>query len=248
MARKSRKHLQHAQVEENKQNQYTAGIYARTSSEEQKGNSIENQIQIAKTYIQSKAEIKLHKTYVDYGVSSFAHARPSFKDMILDAEAKVIDCIIVKDISRFSRNHLETGDFLERKFPLWGTRFIAISDDLDTLCCDATKMEIALKSIMYYSTSLDISQRTQSAIAVLQRYGSYVPARLPYGYIKEQTEEGIKWSLNEGAASIVQQIFERALSGLSAYAIASELNNKKIPSPNSDFWTSKTILGLVLSR
>ena len=129
MARKSRKHLPSAPIEQKEQKQYIAGIYARTSSENQEGDSVENQIKIAEGYILSNQNIKLHKFYADYGFSSFAHIRPSFEDMLSDIKAGIINCVIVKDISRFSRDYLETGDYIERIFPLWDTRLISVNDN-----------------------------------------------------------------------------------------------------------------------
>jgi len=248
MARKSRKHLQDAPIEHkmhDTQKQYIAGIYARVSSKEQEGDSIENQVRIAEQYIRSNPDIRMYKIYPDYGVSSFAHIRPGFEEMLLDIESKTINCVVVKDISRLSREYIEAGDLLQRIFPLWGTRIISVGDDFDSLHNDATKMEIALRSLLYYSYSIDLSKKIQSAIRVRQETGEYIPARLPYGYVKVQKGNEIDWYPDEKTAPIVHAIFQSALNNKSAYAIAGELNRKNIPAPKSEFWSSGTILRIL---
>lgn len=248
MARKSRKHLQDAPVENKQlstQKQYIAGIYARTSSKDQEGDSIENQVKIAEQFIQSNPDIQLYKTYSDYGFSSFARIRPSFEELLFDIETKMINCVVVKDISRLSREYIEAGDLLQKKFPLWGTRFISVGDDFDSLHSDATKTEIALRTLLYYSYSIDLSNKIQSVIKVRQETGEYVPARLPYGYVKMRNGNEISWHLEEKTAPIVQFMFEKAKNSISAYAIAGELNRQKTPAPSSEFWTSRGVLRIL---
>jgi len=246
VARKSRKHQHNAPAEQKTQKQYTAGIYARISSREQKGGSIENQIRIAEQCIQSNPDIRLHKVYTDFGFSSFASYRPGFEELLSDVEAKTINCIIVKDISRFSRDYIEAGDLLERKFPKWGIRFISVGDDFDSLHDDSTKIEVALQSLWYYSYSIDLSKKIQSAIKTRQEIGSYTPARLPYGYVKAQNGcRCVKWCIDEITAQTVRYIFKNALDGLSAYAIASSLNRLNTLAPNSKFWTSSSVLRIL---
>jgi len=248
MARKSRKHLQNnsdEQITPIVENPYMAGIYARTSSREQKGNSIENQRYIAENYIKDNPDIELVKIYVDCGVSSFDRVRPGFEEMLLDIESKSINCVIVKDISRFTRDDLEAGDYLQRKFPLWGIRFISIGDNFDSLRDDATQLGVALRSLFSYQYSIALSKNIQSVIAAKQKAGTYIPAKLPYGYKKARTKYGIEWKPDEQTAPIVRQIFKDAAFGLSAFAIASKLNKQKIPAPSSKFWSSGSTIRIL---
>ncbi|MCL2033833.1 MAG: recombinase family protein [Oscillospiraceae bacterium] len=245
MARKSRKHLQNTPNEQKSimiEKSYIAGVYTRTSSQEQRGDSIGNQKYIADQYIRENSDIELHKVYVDYGISSFERFRPGFEEMLLDIESKSINCIIVKDISRFNRDYLETGDYLQRKFPAWGVRFISVNDNYDSLRSDATQLGIALWSLLSYQYSINLSKNIQTAIAFKQKTGTYIPAKLPYGYRKIRSEQGVVWIQDENAAPAVQQIFKEALSGLSAFAIAGALNKQNIPAPSSAFWSSGSIL------
>ena len=248
MARKSRKHLQNAPDKQKDPvvgKSYMAGIYTRTSSYEQKGNSIENQRSIAERFIRENPDIELRKVYVDYGISSFNRFRPGFDEMLLDIESKSINCIVVKDISRFSRDYLEAGDYLQRKFPLLGVRFISINDNFDSFRSDAKQLGIALWSILSYHYSIDLSKKIQEVISFKQESGTYIPAKLPYGYTKVHTSHGIDWALDERTAPIVQQIFKGSLSGLSAYAVASELNKQKMPAPSSEYWSSGSVLRIL---
>ncbi|MCL1976245.1 MAG: recombinase family protein [Firmicutes bacterium] len=245
MARKSRKHLQNIPEEQKSsitEIKYIAGIYTRTSSQEQNEDSIENQKSITERYIQENSDIELRKVYVDYGISSFSRFRPGFDEMLLDIELKFINCILVKDISRFSRDYLEAGDYLQRKFPLWGVRFISVTDNFDSLRSDATQLKIALWSLLSYQYSIDLSKKIQEVISHKQATGTYIPAKLPYGYKKVYSKQGTEWALDEQTAPIVQQLFLDVLSGLSAFAVASNLNKQKVPAPSSEFWSSGSII------
>ena len=245
MARKSRKHLHDTLIEQESQKQYFAGIYARTSSKAQEGNSIENQVKIAQQHIQSNPDIRLHKAYIDYDISSFSSIRPAFEDLLSDLEARIINCVVVKDISRFSREFIEAGELLQKTFPSWSVRFISIGDGFDSLHDDATKIEIALQSLLNYSYSIDLSKKIQSAIRAKQENGTFTPARLPYGYIKSRNKEVSDWSIDAEASLTIQLIFRSTLSGMSAYAVAGELNRRKTPAPNSNYWTSSGILRIL---
>jgi DNA invertase Pin-like site-specific DNA recombinase len=248
MARISRRHLQtdstnQKPIEPTKR--YIAGIYARTSSDDQKGDSIENQENICKQFIESTSDIKLHRIYIDYGLSSFARIRPGFNNVLFDVESKKINCVVVKDFSRLSRDYFEASNLIQKVFPSWGIRLISVTDGFDSLHSDETKIEIALRSLLNNYYSIDLSNKIQSVINVRQKSGTYVPARLPYGYTKVKTAEGVKWQPDEKEAPIVKKIFASALNGLSAYRIASDLNKHGIIAPSSDYWASSSVLRLL---
>lgn len=249
MARKSRKHLQNQQqnIQTTKPASptYIAGIYARVSSDDNPDSSIENQINIAEDFINNCPNIIRHKVYMDIGVSAFAYMRPSFEDMLYDIENKIINCIVVKDVSRFSRDYLEAGDLLQKKFPIWGTRFISINDEFDSLYSDATELQMALRTLLAYEYSKDLSKKIRIAISTLQSNGIYIPPRLPYGYKKVQTSDGIQWQLDESTSRVVREMFDFALEGNSAYSIAHNLNTRSISAPKSEFWTPGKVLRIL---
>lgn len=249
LARKSRKHLQNQQQNTQKAKPtpptYIAGIYARVSSDENSDGSIENQINISEAFINERPNIKLHKVYMDSGISAFAVMRPSFEDMLYDIQNNIINCVIVKDVSRFSRDYLEAGDLLQKKFPTWGTRFISINDGFDSLYADATGLQMALRTLIAYEYSKDLSKKISSAISVRQNSGIYTPPRLPYGYKKVKTSQGIQWQLDEPKSKEVRKIFNAALEGNSAYSIASFLNTRSVPAPKSEYWTPGSVLRIL---
>jgi DNA invertase Pin-like site-specific DNA recombinase len=248
MPRKSRKHLHEKSIEQTPKTiepSYIAGIYTRISSQEQKEDSIENQRNIAEGYIRDNHDIKLYKVYVDYGISSFDRHRPGFDEMLLDIETKSINCVIVKDISRFTRDYIEAGEYLQRIFPLWSIRFVSVNDNFDSLRDDATQLKTALWSLLSFQYSIELSKKIQQVITTKLEAGSYIPAKFPYGYKKVRTGQGVEWIRDEQTATVVQEIFKSALSGLSAYAIAGKMNKQKIPAPSSKYWSNGSVIRIL---
>jgi len=141
-----------------------------------------------------------------------------------------------------SLDYLEAGEYLQRIFPSMGVRFISVNDGFDSVHDDATQLSITLWSLLSYHYSIDLSKKIQSVIAYKQEDGTYIPARLPYGYKKVRTEQGVEWAQDDLTAPIVREIFKDALSGFSAYAIAGKLNEQKIAAPSSEFWTNGSVL------
>ena len=221
---------------------YTAGIYARISSDEYlNGVSVENQIHIAEDFIKLNPYIRLHRIYIDRGVSSFAPVRPAFNDMLNDIQNGTINCIIVKDISRFSRDNLEAGDLLQKTFPVWKTRFISINDNFDSLYADATELKMVLRSFAAYMFSADMSKKIKGTINARQKAGMYVPPKLPYGYMKVRSGNGVDWKIDDTKSEVVKGIFTLALEDNSPYKIARILNDNFTPAPNGELWTSSSV-------
>ena len=216
-------------------------------SSDEKGaeSSIDSQQKIIESFLRQNPDITLHKTFVDQGVSSFARIRPSFEEMLLDVENGSINCIITKDISRFSRDYLEAGYLLQKQFPRWGVRFISVSDDFDSLKSDVTQLGFVLKTLFAFTYSQDISRKIQAAIQVNQKAGKYVPAKLPYGYKKVHVAKAVEWQPNEETAPIVQSIFDQALAGYSAYAIANKLNGQQITAPGGGYWSARSVVRIL---
>lgn len=114
---------------------HSTAIYARLSIEDSgkkdNGDSIENQVYIAKQYIEERPYLNLCGTFVDNGETGINFNRPQFNALMDEVKAGRIDCIVVKDLSRFGRNYIETGNFLERVFPFLGVRFVSVNDNYD---------------------------------------------------------------------------------------------------------------------
>ena len=127
MARKSRKKQE---TGEQPEKIYSTGIYARLSvdSGERKNESIETQVEIAKDFIGRQADMELYDIYMDLGKTGTNFGREGFEHMMRDVRLRKINCIVVKDLSRFGRNHIETGNYIEKIFPFMGVRFVAVTD------------------------------------------------------------------------------------------------------------------------
>ncbi len=168
--------------------------------------------------------------YVDGGFSGTNFQRPAFGRMMDDAKRGKIGCIIVKDFSRFGRDHLETGNYLERIFPLLGIRFISINDQFDSEDCMGMTggMGVALKNIINSMYSRDLSKKVRSAMGTRAARGEYMGALVPYGYLKDP--EDVHQLIPDGeAAEVVKLIFTMAAEGKNKSEIARSLNGQGIP-------------------
>ena len=168
--------------------------------------------------------------YVDDGFSGTSFQRPAFRRMMEDAKRGIIGCIIVKDFSRLGRDHLETGNYLERIFPLLGIRFISVNDQFDSEDCMGMTggMSVALKNIINSMYSRDLSQKVKSATRTRAARGEYVGAFAPYGYIKNP--DNIHQLVpDEEAAEVVKLVFTMAAEGKKKPEIARFLNEQGTP-------------------
>ena len=245
MARKSRRYLNTAeqteQTEQTKQpiSPYKAGIYARISVEElEKQSSIDTQLTIAHEFIEANTDIEYMKEYIDIGYSSFDKVRPEFDNMVRDAKSGVINCIIVKDLSRFGRNYLETGHFLETVLPFLEVRFISVAEGYDSNIREfGDTLAMPLRAIINHAYSADISRKVKSVLKMKIKQGTYVSAHTPFGYKKVKTENGIVYAIDNSDAEIIKKIFGFALSGLNIYQITKRLNYDS----SERIWTQKYV-------
>ena len=145
-----------------------------------------------------------------------------------------VDCIVVKDLSRFGRNYKETGNYLERIFPFLGVRFIAVNDGFDTLTAQrgADGYLVPLKNLINEVYSKDISKKSGSALAAKQKNGDFIGAWAPYGY-RKQPDNPRKLEPDETMAPVVRQIFRWRAEGVSVTQIARRLNDEGVPSPSA---------------
>lgn len=213
---------------------YVIALYIRLSIEDYKVDSlsIENQRIMLREYVQSMPEAEAAEVieFVDNGFSGTNFERPQVQALIEQVRASKIDCIIVKDFSRFGRNSIETGYFIERVFPLFHTRFISVSDnyDSDQLHGDTGGIDVAFKYLVNEWYSRDMSTKTKSAKYAKMQRGEYQSTICPYGYRKG---ENGRMEPDPEAASVVREIFRLAADGMSAAAITRELYRQGIPTP-----------------
>ncbi len=210
--------------------------YARLSVEDSGkpgADTIEAQKELIQNYIDAQPDMKLINIFCDNGWTGMNFNRPAFEAMMDEVRAGKIDCIVVKDLSRFGRNYLETGNYLERIFPFLDVRFVAVNDNFDTLTAERSSdgYIIPLKNIINAAYSKDISRKVSSAFTAKRQNGEFIGAWAAYGYHK-CADNPRRIEPDEETAPIVKDIFQWRLSGMSANKIARRLNDAGIPSPS----------------
>ncbi len=220
---------------------YNVGLYVRLSVEDSgkiDGYSLENQIALLENFISDKDELCLHKKYVDNGQSGTTFERPAFNEMMADIRAGIINCVIVKDLSRLGRDYLETGQYIEQIFPFFYTRFISVMDNYDSVSSSAMDdgMLIPLKNIINDSYAKDISKKVSTALEVKQKQGVFLGNYPPYGYQKDPENSG-HLIVDEQVADIVRQMFRWKADGMSNWKIAKTLNDQGVLSPYRYFYS-----------
>ncbi|MCL2343247.1 MAG: recombinase family protein, partial [Firmicutes bacterium] len=188
MARKSRKNAEvSAIVSTPEQVYYTAAAYVRLSSDDRrkKGDSVETQKSIIENFIAVCPDIKLHDFYIDNGTTGTNFDRPAFQKMLSDLEAGVINCIIVKDLSRFGRNTIDSGYYIEKYLPSINARLIAVNDGFDSAHMGPSdSILLPLKNTINEAYALDISRKCRAVQQQYIREGKFVGRLAPYGYAK----------------------------------------------------------------
>lgn len=216
--------------------QYRCAVYLRLSrsdGDQQESNSIKNQRALLNDYLGKHPELYKVDEYVDDGYSGTNFERPDFKRMMQDIEKRNVNCIIVKDLSRFGRNYIETGRYLERIFPFMGIRFIAINDHYDSAeeNDDKGRILIPFNNLINDTYCRDISMRVRSHLDVKRKEGQFIGSFAGYGYQKDPKDKN-HLIIDEYAAGIVQEIFKLKLNGMSAQHIANHLNELGVLPPN----------------
>lgn len=211
-----------------------AVMYLRLSKEDGEkveSNSISNQREIINSYVK-RNQITMVKEYVDDGYSGANFNRPNFKEMIKDSYDKKFDTIIVKDLSRFGRDYIEAGKYIQRIFPENGIRFISVNDNYDSKSADMndTHLILPIKNFINDSYCRDISNKVKSSQKIKREKGDFISAFAPYGY-KKSDENKNKLVVDEQAAPNIKNIFDMKLMGYSSKAIADELNHLGVLTP-----------------
>jgi DNA invertase Pin-like site-specific DNA recombinase len=205
---------------------------SRDDGDKAESDSISNQKALLHEYARSRPELQICSERVDDGFSGVDFQRPSFIAMMDDIKAGLIDCVIVKDLSRFGRNWIESGKYIEQIFPYIGVRFIAINDQYDSLTAKTSGDNISLpfKNLMNDAYARDISIKTKSQLEAKCRKGDFIGSFAVYGYAKDERNHN-KLVVDEFAAGIVRDIFKWRIEGLSNQGIANRLNEMGVLSP-----------------
>ena len=188
-------------------------------------NSIGNQRELIRAFIHEQQDIELYDIYVDDGFSGSNFDRPEFKRMISDIEAGKVNCVIVKDLSRFGRDYIESGRYIQKIFPALSVRFIALTDHYDSFQADVSESGIVLpvKNFINDSYCRDISTKVKSQFEVKRKNGECIAPFALYGYKKAENNKS-RLVPDEYAADIVRKIFAWKMEGMAVSAIAGKLN------------------------
>ena len=211
---------------------YHAALYIRLSKEDESegpSQSVQNQESLLREFVQQH-RLSVYDTYIDDGWSGTNFDRPAFQRMIADIEAKKVNMVITKDLSRLGRDYILTGHYMERYFPEHRVRYISLLDGIDT-GVDSTANDITpFRAIMNDMYAKDISKKIKSVKRDKQRKGQFIGGKPVYGYKMHPTEKN-KIVIDEEVAPIVRRIFALALSGMSCRNIATLLNQEGVPTP-----------------
>ena len=216
-----------------KRNIYAVAAYSRLSREDGdrvESDSIINQQRVIEDYCASRGELHIAEHYADDGYSGTSFDRPAFRQMLTDLKSGKIDCVIVKDLSRFGRDYIDMGYYLERVFPALGVRFIAVNDAVDSEK-GPYDMLLPLKNVFNAQYAKDISGKVRSAFAVKQKRGEFVGAFASYGYLKDP-ERRNHLIIDPAAAPVIRRIFELTAQGIGQVKVAQMLNDEGLPCPS----------------
>lgn len=216
-----------------KQKKYITGLYFRLSQEDERQGesaSIDNQRTMLRKYAEEHG-FEIHDEYIDDGISGTTFQRPGVQQLLDDAKTGVINTIIVKDLSRFGRNYIEVGQYIDYVFPAFGIRFIAIQDNVDTENRDSSTMEMMpIMNVFNEWHAANTSKKIRAVRRANAKEGIYTAKKASYGY-KMGTDKKRAPVIDEETAPIVRRIFEMYASGLSPNKISEVLNLEGIPSP-----------------
>lgn len=232
MARTSKK--RQAPVSVKKDKIYSVGIYARLSVDgtDRKNESIDNQLEMCREFVRAHEDMEIFDCYSDLGKTGTNFQRDDFERLMADVRMRKVDCIVVKDLSRFGRNHLEMGNYLGKIFPFLGVRFIAVNDNFDNMDGDPDTLAVQLKNLVNELYAKDISVKIRSSRVKQFERGSFAGCHPVYGY--DVVKEGNRRMLivNEEAAVIVRELFDRFLRDDTYEEIISWLYSEKIHRPS----------------
>ena len=211
---------------------YHVALYIRLSKEDESegpSQSVTNQKSLLEDFVKQH-RLSVYDTYIDDGWSGTNFDRPDFQRMIADIEAKKVNMVITKDLSRLGRDYIMTGHYMERFFPERRVRYISLLDGIDTGVESSANDITPFRAIMNDMYAKDISKKIKSVKRDKQRKGQFIGGKPMYGYKMHPTEKN-KIVIDEEVAPIVRRIFAMALDGMSCRKIATTLNEEGVPTP-----------------
>lgn len=219
---------------------YKVAIYLRLSREDKDGftvyqqesNSISSQRTLIENFIHKQEDMSIYDTYVDDGWSGIHFNRPGFLAMMKAIEEGVVNCVIVKDLSRLGRDYIEVGRLIQKTFPAFFVRFIAINDNFDSLHADFNEKDlmVPVKNFINDFYCRDISKKVRSCQKIKREKGEFIGAFPVYGY-KREADNHHHLLVDDEAACVVKKIFQWKMEGYSPKSIADKLNESAVLSP-----------------
>ncbi len=229
------------QLQTNMPDMYDAALYLRLSRDDiedggakTESDSIANQRELLRSFVKSQPDIQIFDIYVDDGYSGGNFDRPEFKRMTKDIESGKVNCVIVKDLSRFGREYIEAGRWIEKIYPALNVRFISVTDQFDSNTADFSEKSfvVPVKNFLNESYCRDISGKVRSHQKIKREKGEFIGAFAPYGYRKD-SENKNRLVVDAEAADVVRKIFAWKMEGFSLGAIAEKLNERQVLSPKA---------------
>lgn len=211
---------------------FHAALYARLSLESEANRdrcTIETQMQLLHSFVDGAKDIVVEKEYFDISQTGTDFERAGFDEMIQDMRQGRVDCIIVKDLSRLGRNYIETGNYVERIFPFFGVRFIAVTDGFDSEKDDVSLM-VCLSNIFNEYYSRDLGKKIKAAHRASWKTGKCIARQISYGLMKD-SEDKHKLLPDPETAPVVRTIYELFVAGKQYAEIQRHLKDQGIPSP-----------------
>jgi DNA invertase Pin-like site-specific DNA recombinase len=214
---------------------WNATLYLRLSRDDgdkEESNSITGQRELLRDFLANHSDIREYTIRVDDGWSGSTFERPGFQKMMEDVKAGRTNCIVVKDLSRFGRNYLDAGEYIEKIFPFLGVRFIAVNDNYDSLGGKKSSDDLIIpfKNLINEAYCRDISVKIRTQLEIKRNKGQYLGSFATYGYLKDEQDKN-KLVVDEFAADIVRDMFQWKLEGVSPQDIANTLNRLGVLSP-----------------
>lgn len=216
---------------------WRAALYVRLSREDgdkEESDSVIHQKDLLNQFVSLEPDIVVHDIYIDDGWSGTNFDRPEFTRMMSDIKSGVVNCVIVKDLSRFGRNYIDVGQYIEKVFPLRDIRFISVSDNLDSVKNpqNMNNIIVPFKNLINDEYSRDISNKIRSTLDIMRKQGKHIGSFACYGY-KKDPENHNHLVIDEEAAEVVRDIFRWYISGMSMISIAQKLNMSGVPNPST---------------
>lgn len=220
---------------------YKAADYLRLSKEDgdfsfsgkkAESDSISSQRKIIQRFVAQQPDIELVAEYTDDGYTGTNFERPQFQKMMEAVKAGKINCIIVKDLSRFGREYIDAGRYIEKIFPQLGVRFIAVNDHYDSLNFSTSdSLIVPIKNFLNDSYCRDISIKVRSNFESRRRNGEFVSNYTPYGYLRAPDNK-TQLVIDEVAGEVVRDIFRWKVEGMSPVTMAEKLNARGVLPPS----------------